>query len=330
MLKLVKKMRVGIAGATGYSGQELIDLLSRDKLNFEAPVLLGRDNFESANFRNLDIVFLCTPNEVSLEMAPKILAEGVSVIDLSGAFRLKKYSYEEWYGFEHTEKQWLRDSEYALYPWIKIPSLSEKKGPRLIANPGCYATAAQMTLIPLLKAGLVDPQHVYMDAKSGTSGAGRKAAVSLLYTEVSGEFRPYKIGKHQHWPEIVENVAILSGVPSQPVFVTELLPIERGISIASFLEWHPKLDAADRTPEALLIAFQEAYASDPSLRVGTEESFASLKSVQRTNRISIQVGVAFGRPMVFTVIDNLQRGAAGQALMNAYQLAGLPQAEFLL
>jgi N-acetyl-gamma-glutamyl-phosphate reductase len=323
-------MRVGVAGGTGYSGQELLDLLARDKENFEVAALLGRDNFEPSRLKDLDLVFLCTPNEVSLEMAPPLLEHGVSVIDVSGAFRLKKYSYEEWYGFEHTQKTWLAKSEYALYPWTRIPSLKEKAGPRLIANPGCYATAAQMTLIPLLKAGLLDPQHVYMDAKSGTSGAGRKAQVSLLHSEVFGEFRPYKVGKHQHWPEIVENLELLSGVRLQPVFVTELLPIERGISIASFLEWHPSLSAVDRTPETLLQTFREAYAGDPSVRVGTDDSFSSLKAVQRTNRISIQVGVAFGRPMLFTVIDNLQRGAAGQALMNAYQLAGRPQPEFLL
>ena len=329
------KYAVGVVGGSGYSGQELVELLRWSKKDFELRAKLAREDLASDEALNkklsgLDIVFLCTPNEVSLELAPKILAAGVSVIDLSGAFRLKKHSYPEWYGFEHTETKWLSVSEYALYPWFKPASLKAKPGPRLIANPGCYATAVEMTLIPLLKLDAIDPSRIFIDAKSGASGAGRKASVGLLFTEVANEFKPYKVGAHQHWPEIVESVEMFSGVKTEPVFITELLPLERGISAAFFLEWNAKVPADKRNAEFLVSVLKQAYASDPSVEVGTDDPFASLKSVQKNNRLSIRVTVAFGRPVIFTSIDNLQRGAAGQALMNAYCLAGLEQPEFLL
>jgi N-acetyl-gamma-glutamyl-phosphate reductase len=329
------KRTVGVVGGSGYSGQELIDLLRFAKRDFELRATLTRDDLATdaalkAKIQGLDIVFLCTPNEISLELAPKILEAGVSVIDLSGAFRLKSHSYPEWYGFDHSAPRELARSEYALYPWVKPLSLQAKSGARLIANPGCYATTVEMTLAPLLKSSAIDPSRIYVDAKSGTSGAGRKPSVGLLFTEVAGEFKPYKVGSHQHWPEIVESLEALTGVKTSPVFVTELLPLERGISAAFFLEWNEKLPSPQRTAEYLAQVIAEAYESDPSVLVGTSDSFATLKGVQRTNRISIRTTLAFGRPVVFATLDNLQRGAAGQALMNAYCLAGLEQPEFLL
>ncbi len=254
----------------------------------------------------------------------------MNVIDLSGAFRLKKHSYPEWYGFSHAHPDWLSRSEYALYPWVKPLPLSQKPGPRLISNPGCYATAVEMTLLPLLRDKVIHPDNIFIDAKSGTSGAGRKASVNLLFSEVANEFKPYKVGSHQHWPEIVETLESLGAGSTQPVFVTELLPLERGISAAFFLDWHPELPASRRTAKSLEASLREAYSQDPSVEVGTDESFASLRGVQRSNKISIRATVAFGRPLVFSTLDNLQRGAAGQALMNAYCLAGRPQPEFLL
>ncbi|MEO5667089.1 MAG: N-acetyl-gamma-glutamyl-phosphate reductase [Bdellovibrionota bacterium] len=329
------KHAVGVVGGSGYSGQELIDLLRGSKQDFELRAQLTRDDLASdealkKKISGLDIVFLCTPNEISLELAPKILAAGVSVIDLSGAFRLKKHSYSQWYGFEHSSPACLAQSEYALYPWVKPASLKAKPGPRLIANPGCYATAVEMTLIPLLKSELIDPVRIFIDAKSGASGAGRKPQLSLLFTEIANEFKPYKVGSHQHWPEIVESVEALSGVTTAPVFITELLPIERGISAAFFLEWNPSLPPELRHVDHLVRSIASAYGDDPSIEVGSDEKFGTLRGVQKNNRISIRATVAFGRPVIFTTLDNLQRGAAGQALMNAYCLAGLAQPEFLL
>lgn len=309
--------RVAIAGSTGYSGQELTRLLNRHK-GFQVVARIGREDKVSDLAGKIDLAFLCTPNETSLEMAPQLLAAGIHVVDVSGAFRLQKHSYPEWYGFEHTQNGWLRKAEYALYPWKKITPAKIGE-PRLIANPGCFTTATLMALIPLLKSGLLKPTGLTIDAKSGTTGAGRKADVRLLFSEIEGEFAPYKVGKHQHWPEIVEAVETFAGVQASPLFVTELLPTSRGISAAIFGEWASR---PSQGAQALFDVLQAAYGDQPDISVGLDASFSSMKAVVNTNRVHFQVAEAYGRPVVFSVIDNLVRGAAGQALMNGNLLAG--------
>ncbi len=318
-----RPVRIALAGSTGYSGQEFLSLLRGQESDFTVEARIGREDKLQELKGRVDLAVLCTPNEVSLEMAPVLLEQGISVIDVSGAFRLKKHGYPEWYGFEHTAPQWLARSEYGLHPWQSIKP-HDGAAPRLIANPGCYATAVAMALLPALRAKLLDPKHLFIDAKSGTSGAGKKASADLLFTELFGEFKPYKVGKHQHWPEIVETVASYGGGAIDPVFVTELLPIERGISVAVFGEWAPELPTSLRNAEALVQAFADAYAKNPDISFGSGAELASLKAVQRTNRFHVQATVAFGKPVLFAVIDNLVRGAAGQALVNARAWAGLP------
>ncbi len=310
--------RIAVAGSTGYSGQEFLKLLSRHS-QFRLAAKIGREeNVESLGGK-VDLAVLCTPNEISLEMAPKLLAQGIHVIDVAGAFRLKRHAYPEWYGFEHASKEWLARAEYALVPWRKLAPAREGEA-RLIANPGCFPTATLMALLPLLKSGFVDPARLVIDAKSGTTGAGRKAEVRLLFSELEGEFQPYKVGRHQHWPEIVEATAQFADLEINPVFVTELLPVSRGISVAIFGEWskRPAGGAAD-----LLKVFEEAYAGEPDVSVGADPALLSMKSVVNTNRVHIHVAEAYGRPVVFSVIDNLVRGAAGQAMLNANALAGI-------
>jgi N-acetyl-gamma-glutamyl-phosphate reductase len=326
----VKLSRVAVAGATGYSGQELVQLLSKHP-HFKLAHRIGREDALASLKGQIDLAFLCTPNETSLEMARELLALGIHVVDVSGAFRLKKHDYPQWYGFEHTAPELLARSEYALYPWRKTEPVREGQPARLIANPGCYPTATLLALIPLVRSGLVRPESLYVDAKSGTTGAGRKGEVKLLFSEIYGEFAPYKVGRHQHWPEIVEAVESFAGVAINPVFVTELLPVERGISVAVFGEW--KDDDVRRDPDRLAklqAAFATAYEGQPDISTGAGAELASLKAVTRTNRAHIQIQEAFGRPVIFSVIDNLLRGAAGQALMNANQLAGLPAQTGLL
>lgn len=323
-----KTIKVGVAGASGYSGQEILKYIKLSP-NFEAKYSVGRQGLSDEQFKELDLVFLCTPNEVSMEWAPKALRAGCNVIDLSGAFRLKEHSYDEWYGFAHEEKEWLQKSEYSLLPWQKLPGLDEIPGPRLIANPGCYATAVEMALIPLIKDGIINPTRINVDAKSGTTGAGRKGDTSLLFSELSGEFKPYKVGAHQHWPEIVESIKLYAGKKADLSFITELLPIERGISAAFFLEWADECPESDKTAEKLLETFQKYYSGSEDISVGIEAEFSHLKQVQRSNKISIQCGVAFGKPMVFSCIDNLGRGAAGQAMANAHALYSVELAECL-
>ncbi len=325
----MRKIKVGVAGASGYSGQEIQHYL-KNCHNFDLECTVGREGFSSGDYQKMDLVFLCTPNEASMEWAPEALAAGCHVIDLSGAFRLKTYSYDEWYGFSHTQKAWLEKAEYSLMPWQKLPSLDDRPGPRLIANPGCFATAVEMALIPLIKDGVIDPLRISVDAKSGSSGAGRKADVGLLFTELYGEFKPYKVGKHQHWPEIMESLEAYAGKKASLSFITELLPIERGISASFFLDWNEKLPGAQRNSQTMLASFQKYYSSSKDISVGIEDHYSHLKQVQRSNRISLQCTTAFDRPMVFSCIDNLGRGAAGQAVANAHALYNFSMPECLL
>lgn len=320
--------RVLVAGGTGYSGQELLRLLEGHPA-YHLVQQIGRDDLTRNFSGRADLAFLCTPNEISLELAPALLAQGISVVDVSGAFRLKRHSYPEWYGFEHTAPEWLERAEYALYPWCRPNPWKAGDAPRLIANPGCFPTAALALLLPALRSGLVSEKNLVLDGKSGTTGAGRKAETRLLFSEVFGEFAPYKVGRHQHWPEIVEAVSKFAAIETSPMFITELLPLPRGISMALFGEWTPKAKEHPDRVENLLKAFCEAYSVDPCVRVGTEPSLTSLKAVVGTNRVHIQIQEAFGRPVLFSVIDNLQRGAAAQALMNANQLTGRPAFEGL-
>jgi N-acetyl-gamma-glutamyl-phosphate reductase len=324
----VSVVRVAVAGSTGYSGQELVSLLARHS-QFQLKAKIGREDVAESLKGQIDLAFLCTPNEVSAEMAPRLLKAGIHVVDVSGAFRLKKHAYPEWYGFEHPCPELLKVSEYGLYPWKKVRAIQTGEAPRLIANPGCYPTATLGALIPILKSGLVDPATLVVDAKSGTTGAGRKAETKLLFSELYGEFSPYKVGRHQHWPEIVEYAELFSGVRPNPLFITELLPIPRGISVAVFGQWKTGSDSQSRLSQ-LVEAFRQAYQDQPDIRVGTEAELSSLKAVVGTNRMHLQITEAFGRPVVFSVIDNLARGAAGQALVNANALAGLSVQEGLL
>lgn len=320
----MKKTRVAVAGASGYSGQELLKLLKRHG-SFEVVKLLGRENsgrdsldsLINGQTKDFELAFLCTPAETSLAMATHLIELGVHVVDVSGAFRLKKFSYPEWYGFEHGAPALLTAAEYGLYPWKKLSPVKAGAPARLVANPGCFATAVLMGLIPLLKSGLVRKDPLFIDAKSGTTGAGRKAETRLLFSEIDGEMAPYRIGKHQHWPEIVESIESHAGVSVHPTFVTELLPVSRGISVAIFAEW------AQGPAFAKLLAFmQESYAGNDDILVSAEPSTASLKAVVGTNRVHLQVNEAYGKPLLFVTIDNLLRGAAGQALINANLLMG--------
>ena len=324
--------RVAVAGSTGYSGQVLLSLLERHK-GFQVTELIARNTSIKGLKDSCDLVFLCTPAETSLEMAPKLLKMGLHVVDVSGAFRLKKYSYPEWYGFEHTEREWLDRAEYGLYPWKSLDTAIPGGHARLVANPGCFATAALMTLIPLLKSGLLEENSFVVDAKSGTTGAGRKPEVRLLFSELEGEFAPYKVGRHQHWPEIVESLSNFTGRRCEPLFVTELLPVARGISAAVFGAWTPaalKMKSPAERLEALERSFEEFYNGHHDLCFGTDIKWASMKSVVGTNRVHFCLNEAYGRPVVFCSLDNLVRGAAGQALMNANQLAGFAATEGLL
>jgi len=324
---------VSIVGARGYSGLELAKLLFKHpavKLTHAFATKefsLSDDLFENEAksviclpedqlMQNLtDLVFLATPAEVSLKLAPEILAQGKKVIDLSGAFRLKKNDYKKWYHFEHTSKETLMSAQYGLVPFAK-PATRDIS---LIANPGCFATAISMALIPLLKKNLIQPTNLVIDAKSGTTGAGRKAAENLLFSEVAGNCLPYRIGQHQHYPEIQEAVEMYTGVQIEPHFSTHLLPTQRGI-IASIYATSLTDSLAD-----IEAAFAAEYQNNPLVQTGTNiTKLAKLTSVTFTAKTHISYQLVDRKLYVFSVIDNLMKGAASQAVENLNRLLDLP------
>jgi N-acetyl-gamma-glutamyl-phosphate reductase len=328
--------RVAIVGVRGYSGLELarillkhpgvelVECFSTDK-SYPLSQLLSDAGAEKIQVKpvsqwdgkaSFKTVFLATPTEASLELAPKFLKAGVKVIDLSGAFRLKSSSYPEWYGFEHSEKALLAQAQYGLVPF------SGPESAQLVANPGCYATAVLLALIPLLKAGVIDPATLVIDAKSGTTGAGKKAAENLLFSEVDGECLPYKVGKHQHLPEIQEYAKVFGGAATDPFFTTHIIPVRRGIIAGLYAKLTPKADPA--------AAYAEAFAGYPLVSVSRIDSAdapsyaLSLKRIAGSPMTRISYQVLGDKLYVFSLIDNLLKGAASQAVENLNRSLDLP------
>lgn len=332
---LTLKTTCSIVGARGYSGLELARILLQHP-NAELKTCFATSEFKLSQILNTaaeekvqclkdseilqhltDVVFLATPAEVSLKLAPQILAQGKTVIDLSGAFRLKSHDYEKWYGFTHTEKNHLQKAQYGLSPWV-----GPAKKENLIANPGCYATAISLALIPMLKNNLIAADTIVIDAKSGATGAGKKAAENLLYTEVDGECLPYKIGRHQHYPEIVEAVERFAGAKIQAHFTTSLLPVRRGIIAGIYAHLQKGITAAE-----VERAFADAYQNYPLVSFGSatqSPSLLSLKKVVGTGKTHISYEVQEGRLYLFSCLDNLLKGAASQAVENLNRVLDLP------
>jgi len=324
---------VSVVGARGYSGLELVKLLLKHpfvklescfatqdfKLSDE---LFGAKASAVACFseqhlmQNLsDVVFLATPAEVSMKLAPQIIDQGKKVVDLSGAFRLKKNDFQKWYGFMHTANDYAQNAEYGLLPFCG----PLKASTQLISNPGCYATAISLGLIPLLKHGLIQSDGLVIDAKSGTTGAGKKAAENLLFSEVSGECLPYRVGRHQHAPEIQEAVEQFSGAQIDPHFTTHLLAAQRGIVAGIYAQ------AKTANIEDIEQAFNAEYKNYPLVRHGREVGrLARLANVVNTPYTHISFELVGNKLYVFVTIDNLLKGAASQAVENLNRLLDLP------
>lgn len=326
-----KKSTCSIVGARGYAGLELARLLlahpqaslthcfatsafdlSAHLSNPKATQVQCLPDTEiMANLT--DYVFLATPAEVSLKLAPQIIASGKIVIDLSGAFRLKKNDYQKWYGFEHTQKNTLLDATYGLIPWVG-PSRSE----RMIANPGCYATSILLALLPLIKDNLILLDSIVIDAKSGSTGAGKKATEGQLFAEVDGECLPYKVGQHQHLPEILETIETLTGVKLTPHMTTSLLPVRRGIISGIYAKLNAK-----KSVEDVIQSYKKYYADYSLVRhglVSEKPEGLLLKRVVGTAKTHISYSTQEQNLYVFSCIDNLLKGAASQAVENFNRL----------
>lgn len=323
---------VVIFGAGGYSGLELVRRLaghprlvvthaSSDRaagtpltnLVVEADPALRFTKHEEvlAAVDARAIVCLATPAETSAELAPQLLDRGARVVDLSGAFRLPDPAvFREWYGFEHPRPDLAATAAYGLPELLPLP-----EGTRLVANPGCYATASILAVAPLLKYGLAAPGPIVIDGKSGTTGAGKKASEALLFAEVAESVRPYRLTKHQHTPEIERALTTISGHDVKVGFVAHLVPMRRGILVSAYLP------AAEGVTDAMLEeAYRSTYRGSDLVRFsGTPPETGH---VQFTNHCVVHARVdhRIGRILAFAAIDNLVKGAAGQAIQNVEAL----------
>ncbi len=334
------KERAGIVGFRGYSGVELVQILSRHGRvepvllehrhdSEERPAPRGRKgpprlpcSGEAVRAEGLKVVFLATPAEVSMELAPVMLAAGAVVIDLSGAFRLRTAeNHKKWYKEDHTQPALLAEAVYGLPEFYRerIP------GARLIANPGCYPTAANLAVRPLVESGLADRKAgIVCDAKSGVSGAGRKPTLKTSFCEATENFSCYSILDHRHVPEVLQNSGLEE---SEFSFTAHLIPAARGILETVYFR-----AVRASSAEELVEIYERRYAGEPFVRLYDAGRIPDLHSVAHTNFCDI--GVKFhgptGRGVVVSVIDNLVKGAAGQAVQNMNLALGYPETEALL
>ncbi len=333
------RKRVAIIGATGYSGVELTAILARHPEvelvalfsstgSTRGPVSssLSRHIAEPFSLEALlaatpEVVFMATPNEVSAELAPKLLDAGMQVIDLSGAFRLNNPSlYPTWYGFDHERPALLNEAVYGLTELCN----GELKNARLVANPGCYPTSILLALRPL--TFLIDrEQPVICDSKSGVSGAGKKSDLAWSFAEVFGNFKAYGVGSHRHEPEIRQGLKL--GDRASLVFVPHLLPTVRGILSTMHVGFtHPVTD------EHVTETYAKAYANAPFVRVLPAGTLPELKDVVNTPNAQIGFTLLQGgkRAVIVSVIDNLLKGAASQAVQNFNRMCGYQETEALV
>lgn len=277
---------------------------------------------EAIKQEGLDLVFLATPPDVSIELTPPILAAGTKVIDLSGAFRLQDAeTYSRWYGQRHTAPTLLAEARYGLPEFYR----DKIRGARLVSNPGCYPTAANLAIRPLVNAQVVDrARGIVCDAKSGVTGAGRKPSLRTSFGEVTGNFSAYGFWEHRHVPEVLQN----SGLGEREfTFTAHLLPVERGILETVYLRTERIEKAVD-----LLAVYEECYADEPFVRLYAPGKIPDLHAVRHTNfcDIGFVFDVASQRVTIVVALDNLLKGAAGQALQNMNLVLGYSETEALL
>lgn len=321
-------IKVGIVGGTGYTGVELLRLLAQHP-DVELKVITSRgdagtavsDMFPSlrgrvglkfedpakADLKSCDIVFFATPNGIAMQQAPALLESGVRVVDLAADFRIRDIAeWEKWYGMQHACPEWVAKAVYGL-PEMNRAAIRDA---RLVANPGCYPTAVQLGFKPLVEAGLVEIDHLVADAKSGVSGAGRKAETHILFSEASDNFKAYGVSGHRHLPEIRQGLAGMAKRPVGLTFVPHLTPLIRGIHATLYARIDKETDFQS--------LFEQHYANEPFVDVLPAKSHPETRSVRSANvcRIAVHRPQGGDTLVVLSVIDNLVKGAAGQAVQN--------------
>jgi N-acetyl-gamma-glutamyl-phosphate reductase len=331
------KIKVGIVGGTGYTGVELLRLLAIHP-NVELSVITSRgeagmpvaDMFPSLRgYVNLqfsdpaqvdlsccDLVFFATPNGIAMQQARALIAQGVRVIDLAADFRIKDIpTWEKWYGMTHACPELVSEAVYGL-PEINRAAITQAK---LVANPGCYPTAVQLGFMPLLESSVIDPTYLIADAKSGVSGAGRKAEVHALLAEAGDNFKAYGVGGHRHLPEISQGLTAMAHSQVGLTFTPHLLPMIRGIHATLYAKLTKLVD--------LQQLFEDRYANEHFVDVLPKGSHPETRSVRGSNQCRIAVHQPQGGDtvVILSVIDNLVKGAAGQAVQNMNIMFGLPE-----
>lgn len=337
-------LKVAIVGATGYTGLELARiLLGHPRASVAAvtseskagqaysrvfPAFAGKLDLElekldpAAIAKKAEFVFLCLPHHEAMEAAKDFRGRGLKVVDLSADFRLASAeTYETWYG-PHVAKDLLKEAVYGL------PELHREqiKTAGLVANPGCYPTSCILALAPLLKAKAIDLKTIHCDSKSGVSGAGRKAEVAHLFSEVSAGIKAYKVGNHRHTPEIEQELSLLAGTDVIVSFTPHLIPMDRGILSTVYAQAKGIADG-----KKLHELFRDFYAKEPFVRVRPLGDFPATKDVRFTNfcDLGVHYDPRTRRVVVVSTIDNLVKGASGQAVENMNLMMGFPETEAL-
>lgn len=340
-------IKVGIIGATGYAGNELVRLLLGHK---DAEIVwLGSRSYIDQNYsdvyRNMfklvdakcmddnmeqlanevDVIFTATPQGLCASLVNDEILSKTKIIDLSADFRLKDVNvYEQWYKLEHKSPQYIDEAVYGL---CEINRDKVSKDTRIIANPGCYTTTSILTLYPMVKEGIINPDTIIIDAKSGTSGAGRGAKVANLFCEVNESMKAYGVGTHRHTPEIEEQLGYACGRDDlKLIFTPHLVPMNRGILVTAYANL-----AKDVTYEDVKAAYDKYYDKEYFVRVLPKDVCPETRWVEGSNFVDIgfKIEPRTNRLIMMGALDNLVKGAAGQAVQNMNLLFGLPENEGL-
>ena len=343
-------IKVGIIGATGYAGNELVRLLmghkeveikwfgSRSYIDqkyasvYQNMFEIVEDTCLDDNIAELanqvDVIFTATPQGYLAGVLTEEILDKVKVIDLSADFRIKDVTvYEEWYKIEHKSPQFIEEAVYGL---CEINREDIKKA-RLVANPGCYTTCSILTAYPLVKEGLIDANTLIIDAKSGTSGAGRGAKLPNLYCEVNENIKAYGVASHRHTPEIEEQLGYAAGEEIVINFTPHLVPMNRGILATEYASLNKKADGTYPTYEEIKAVYDKYYKNEKFVRVLEKDICPETKWVEGSNYVDVnfKIDPRTGRIIMIGAIDNLVKGAAGQAIQNMNLLFGFDEAEGL-
>jgi N-acetyl-gamma-glutamyl-phosphate reductase, common form len=336
-------LKIGVVGATGYAGEEIIKILINHKgvQLTELSAVIEKEEPISSIFpafkglldimchkpdpdkmsKNVDIVFLALPHKISMDIAPVFLKAGKIVIDLSADYRLDHDIYKIWYGMEHKDKANITAAVYGL-PELYHDRIKKAK---LIANPGCYPTSAILGISPMLNAKAIDKGSIIIDSKSGATGAGRKPDLALSFSEINENLKAYKVNEHQHKPEINKILSQVAGEDIDAVFTPHLIPMNRGILSTIYMKLKKPLDT-----KGAIDMYRKFYNGRPFVRIYDEGKLPQVRDVVLSNYCDIGLKVTGNTLIAVACIDNLKKGAAGQAVQNMNIIAGLKETEGLL